>query len=56
MCSIHSQGGYTISVPRLFIHPLHHIRVVADEVNSVTKTRGGVGGVEEHSLGSTCTN
>ena len=51
--SIHSPAGCGNSVPRLSIHPLHHIRVVADEVNSVVVTGSGVVGGEEHSLGST---
>ena len=51
--SIYSPGGSGISVPRLSIHPFHHIRVVADEVNSVVVTGSEVVGGEEHSLGST---
>ena len=51
--TIHSVAGYCSSVPWYSIHSLHHIRVVADEVNSVTKTGSGVVGGEEHSLGST---
>ena len=51
--SIHSPVGCGNSVPGLSIHPLHHMRVVADEVNSVVVTGSGVVGGEEHSLGST---
>ena len=51
--SIHSPAGCGNSVPGLSIHPLHHIRVVADEVNSAVVTGSGVVGGEEHSLGST---
>ena len=51
--SIHSPVGYGNNVPGLSIHPLHHIRVVADEVNSVVVTGSGVVGGEEHPLGGT---
>ena len=54
--SIYSPIGYRRCILELSIHPLHHIRVVADEVNSVVVTGSGIAGGEEHSLGSTCEN